>query len=334
MVLIESYPVAVILCLITMLCWGSWANTQKMASRKWAFQLFYWDYSLGVLLLALLMAFTMGSVGDEGRGFLADLGQADGNSIGSALLGGIVFNIANLLIVVAIDIAGMAVAFPVGIGLALVIGVFVNYLAKPTGDPIILFIGVALVVLAIVINAIAYRRKSAGGSAGVRRGLLIAILGGVLMSFFYYLVANSMAGDFATPEAGKMTPYTASVVFAAGLLLSNFLWNTFFMYRPVSGERATYSDYFKKGDTRLHLIGILGGVIWSLGFTLNIIASGQAGPAISYGLGQGATLVAALWGVFIWKEFKGAPKNTNLLLTGMFLFFVAGLGLIIIARMS
>ncbi|MCF8225113.1 MAG: GRP family sugar transporter [Bacteroidales bacterium] len=334
MVIIQSYPVAVVLCIITMLCWGSWANTQKLASKKWAFQLFYWDYALGVLLLALLLAFTMGSTGDGGRSFINDLVQADGRSLGSAFLGGVVFNIANLLIVVAIDIAGMAVAFPVGIGLALVIGVLVNYIARPQGDPVILFIGVGLVVLAIIVNAFAYRRKSDGKSAGVTKGLLIAIMGGILMSFFYFLVANSMTGDFFHPEAGKMTPYTASVIFALGLLISNFLWNTFFMYRPVSGEKATYKDYFKKGDTKLHLIGILGGVVWSLGFTLNIIASGQAGPAISYGLGQGATMVAALWGVFIWKEFKGAPKNTNLMLAGMFLFFIAGLGLIIIARMA
>lgn len=333
MVIIQSYFVAVLLCVITMLCWGSWANTQKMASRKWAFQLFYWDYSLGVLLLSLILAFTMGSTGEEGRGFLADLSQADGGALGSALLGGVVFNIANLLIVVAINIAGMAVAFPVGIGLALVIGVFVNYIANPEGNPVILFIGVAMVVVAIVINAIAYRKKSEGGSSGATRGLLIAILGGILMSFFYFLVANSMdLENFASPEAGKLTPYTASVVFALGLLVSNFVWNTFFMYKPVSGERATYADYFKKGDTQLHLIGILGGVIWSLGFTFNIIASGQAGPAISYGLGQGATLIAALWGVFIWKEF-GKAEGLKGLLVAMFLFFLLGLGLIIAARL-
>ncbi len=332
MVIIESYPVAVLLCVITMLCWGSWANTQKLASKKWAFQLFYWDYALGVLLLSLFLAFTMGSSGEEGRSFFNDLGQAEAGSISSALLGGVIFNIANLLIVVAIEIAGMAVAFPVGIGLALVIGVFVNYIANPTGNALILFIGVALVVAAIVINAIAYNRKSKDSNTRITRGLVMAILGGILMSFFYFLVANSMATDFYTPEAGKLTPYTASVIFAVGLVVSNFLWNTIFMYRPITGERATYADYFKKGDSRLHMIGILGGAIWSLGFTLNIIAVGQAGPAISYGLGQGATLVAALWGVFVWKEFRGASRNTNLMLAGMFLFFIAGLGLIIIAR--
>ncbi len=259
MVVIQSYFVAVLMCVITMLCWGSWANTQKMASKKWAFQLFYWDYTLGVLILSLILAFTMGSSGDEGRSFLADLGQADGKAIGSALLGGVVFNLANLLIVVAINIAGMAVAFPIGIGLALVIGVVVNYVATPLGHPVFLFIGVVLVGLAIVLDAIAYRKSSSGKVSSTTKGIVISILGGILMGFFYRFVAASMVSDFASPEAGKLTPYSASVVFAVGLLLSNFLWNTFFMYKPVSGEKVTYADYFRKGDTRLHLIGILGG---------------------------------------------------------------------------
>jgi len=317
---------------ITMLCWGSWANTQKMASKKWAFQLFYWDYSLGVLILSLILAFTMGSSGEAGRSFLADLAQADGEAIGSALLGGAVFNIANLLIVVAINIAGMAVAFPIGIGLALVIGVVVNYVATPLGNPVVLFIGVALVAVAIVLDAVAYRKHSGGAASGTTKGIVISILGGILMGFFYRFVAASMSSDFAIPEAGKLTPYTASVIFALGLLLSNFVWNTFFMYKPVSGQKATYRDYIKLGGTRLHLIGILGGAIWSLGMTFSIIASEQAGFAISYGLGQGATLIAALWGVFIWKEF-GKAEGLKGLIAAMFLFFLVGLGLIIAARL-
>ena len=332
MIIIQSYFVAVLMCVITMLCWGSWANTQKMASKKWAFQLFYWDYSLGVLILALILAFTMGSSGEDGRGFIADLAQADSKSIGSALLGGAVFNIANLLIVVAINIAGMAVAFPIGIGLALVIGVVVNYVATPLGNPVVLFIGVILVAVAILLDAIAYKKHSGGKASGTTKGIVISILGGILMGFFYRFVAASMVTDFAMPEAGKLTPYTASVIFALGLLLSNFVWNTFFMYKPVSGERVSYKDYFKKGDTKLHLIGILGGAIWSLGMTFSIIASEQAGYAISYGLGQGATLIAALWGVFIWKEF-GKAEGLKGLLLAMFLFFLIGLGMIIAARL-
>ncbi len=331
MVVIHSYAWAVFLAFITMLCWGSWANTQKLATRQWPFQLFYWDYAIGVLLLSLLLAFTAGSIGTEGRSFIADLSQADASALGSAFLGGVVFNIANLLLVAAIAIAGMAVAFPIGIGLALALGVIVNFIATPLGNPMLLFIGVAFVVVAIVLDAMAYK-KLPGQAESPTKGIVISLLAGLLMGFFYRFVAASMVSDFVNPEAGRLTPYTASVVFAVGLLISNFLWNSIFMYKPLTGERVTYGDYLKKGDTRLHLIGILGGAIWSLGMTLNIIAAEQAGFAISYGLGQGATMVAALWGVFIWKEFKGA-KGVNGLLTAMFLFFAVGLALIIAARL-
>ena len=332
MVVVHSYGVAVFLAFITMLCWGSWANTQKLAQKKWPFQLFYWDYAIGVLLLALLLAFTAGSTGTEGRSFLADLAQADGKSLISAFLGGVIFNIANILLVAAIAITGMAVAFPIGIGLALVLGVITNYAATPLGNPVILFSGVALVTVAIVLDAMAYRRLPNSSSVTSTKGIVISLLAGFLMGFFYRFVAASMATDFVNPMAGKLTPYTASVVFAVGLLISNFVWNTIFMYKPLVGEKVTYKDYFAKGDTKLHLIGILGGAIWSLGMTLNIIAAEQAGFAISYGLGQGATLIAALWGVCIWKEFKGA-KGVKGLLTAMFLFFVVRLTLIIVARL-
>ena len=332
MVVVHSYGVAVFLAFITMLCWGSWANTQKLAQKHWPFQLYYWDYAIGVLLLALVLAFTAGSTGTEGRSFLTDLAQADSRSLFMAFLGGVIFNLANILLVAAIAIAGMSVAFPIGIGLALVLGVVTNYAATPLGNPVILFSGVALVSVAIVLDALAYRKVPGSTAVTSAKGILISLLAGFLMGFFYRFVASSMATDFVTPMAGKLTPYTASVVFAVGLLVSNFLWNTIFMYKPLTGEKVTYRDYFAKGDTKLHLVGILGGAIWSLGMTLNIIAAEQAGFAISYGLGQGATLIAALWGVFIWKEFKGA-KGVKGLLTAMFLFFVVGLTLIIVARL-
>lgn len=331
MIVIHSYGVAVFLAFITMLCWGSWANTQKLAQKHWPFQLYYWDYAIGALLLALILAFTAGSAGTEGRSFLADLAQADGKSLISAFLGGVVFNIANILLVAAIAIAGMSVAFPIGIGLALALGVIVNYISTPVGNPVVLFIGVAFVVLAIILSAMAYR-KLPSQTASKTKGIVISLAAGVLMGFWYYFVAASMADNFVSPAAGKLTPYTASVIMAIGLFVSNFLWNTIFMYKPIAGEKVTYRDYFKRGDTKLHLIGILGGAIWGLGTVVNIIAAEQAGYAISYGLGQGATLISALWGVFIWKEFKGA-KGVNGLLTAMFLFFVVGLAMIIVARL-
>jgi len=334
MVIIQSYGLAVFMCIITMLCWGSWGNTQKLASKEWRFQLFYWDYALGIVLLMLLAGVTMGSVGDGGRSFLTDLGQASSAALWSAFIGGVVFNFANLLLVGAIDIAGMAVAFPVGIGLALVIGVIDNFIRSPKGNPTVLFVGVALVVVAIILDAIAYSKLPRKGDKNLVKGLVLSVMCGIAMGFFYGFIVKSMATNFVTPEAGLMTPYTASFVFAIGLFVSSFLWNTIVMYKPFSGESVTYKDYFVQGNMKLHWIGILGGAIWAIGNLFSLIASEKAGPAIAYGLGQGATMVAAFWGVFIWKEFKGAPKGTNNLLTLMFVFFIIGLGLIIYARLA
>jgi glucose uptake protein len=323
----------VVFCVITMFCWGSWANTQKLAKKGWRFELFYWDYTIGVLLLSLVLAHTLGSHGTVGRHFIEDLHQMSNSSALSALLGGAIFNLANILLVAAIDIAGMSVAFPVGIGIALVLGVVLNYFADPIGNPGLLFGGVLLVVLAIILDAVAYR-KLPGGAAGVStKGLVLSVACGVLMGFFYRFVAAAMYPDFSRPEPGKVGPYAAVLVFAVGIFLSNFIINTFVMRKPFVGAPVSYGDYFK-GSFGTHLTGILGGIIWGIGMSFNIIASGRAGFAISYGLGQGATMVAALWGVFIWKEFRDAPAGTNKLIAAMFACFLIGLALIILARMS
>lgn len=332
MLIVDSYVIAVIMCFITMLCWGSWANTQKLASQEWPFQLFYWDYAIGVLILVLGLALTIGSIGEYGREFIEDLNQASGKMLLSAFLGGVIFNFGNILLVAAIDIAGMAVAFPVGIGIALAQGVFVNYLAKPEGNPLILFIGVTLVLIAIIVDAIAYKRLQTGGKEGIAKGLILSIVAGISLGFFYRFVADSMVTNYYTPEVGLLTPYTALVVFSLGLFISNFVFVTAIMFKPISGKPVALGDYFTKGNSKLHLIGILGGVIWSVGMSFSIIASGAAGPAISYGLGQGAVMVAAFWGVFVWKEFKDAPIGTNKLIAFMFLFFILGLTLIIFAK--
>lgn len=331
MFILDSYPWAVVFCVITMLCWGSWANTQKLARKDWRFELFYWDYAIGVLLISLLFGLTLGSAGSQGRSFLPDIAQASRNNVVSAFIGGVVFNAANILLVAAIDIAGMAVAFPVGIGLALVLGVIVNYAANPVGSPVLLFAGVALVVLAIIVDAIAYRRLPSQTKGVNVKGLGLSVACGILMGFFYRFVAASMSPDFTHLESGKLGPYAAVCVFSIGVFTSNFLWNTLMMKKPFRGEPVTAAAYFQ-GDARTHSIGVLGGMIWGVGMALNIIASGKAGFAISYGLGQGATMVATLWGVFAWKEFKDAPQGTNRLIALMFSCFLVGLVLIILAR--
>lgn len=331
MFIVNSYFLAVLFCFITMMCWGSWGNTQKLASKEWRYELFYWDYVIGMFLFSLVISFTMGSIGSEGRHFIDDLGQADLRNIGSVLLGGVIFNASNILLSASTSIAGLSVAFPLGVGLSLVLGTVVNYIGAPKGDPVILFIGVALIVIAIVCNGIASSKVKRSGvdPQSSRKGIVLAVLAGVLMAFFYRFVAAAMdLENFAAPASGKLTPYSAIFIFSAGVLVSNFVFNTLAMRYPFVGSRVTYGEYFR-GKARTHLVGMLGGAIWCLGTAFSYIASGKAGAAISYALGQGAPMIAAVWGVFIWKEFKGASKGVYSLLAVMFLFFIAGLGFII-----
>ncbi|MBE6198557.1 MAG: multidrug DMT transporter permease [Rikenellaceae bacterium] len=333
MFIINSYTLAVVFCFITMLCWGSWGNTQKLAGKTWRYELFYWDYVIGMVLFTLLLGFTMGSIGTEGRSFVADLSQANYQSVLWVILGGVIFNASNILLSASTSLAGMAVAFPLGCGLALVLGVINNYLEQPKGNAILLALGVLLVVIAVVCNGIAAGRTSKGGEQNKesKKGVILAVVAGILMSTFYRFVVKGMDIDnFVSPEVGKLTPYSAIFIFSVGVLLSNLVFNTWVMKKPFVGAPVSYSEYFK-GSFSTHLVGILGGMIWCLGTAFSYIAAGKAGAAVSYALGQGAPMIAAFWGVFIWKEFKGADSKTNWLLGLMFLLFIAGLATIVVA---
>lgn len=324
---------AVVLCVITMICWGSWGNTQKLAARSWRYELFYWDYVIGMVLFALLLGFTAGNIGEHGRPFIADLQQCSWEAIGSVILGGIIFNASNILLSASVSLAGMSVAFPLGVGLALVLGVIINYIGEPKGNAILLGLGVLLVVIAIICNGIASSRMSKGADENKqhKKGLLLALCAGVLMSFFYRFVAAAMdLNDFENPAPGMLTPYGALFIFSLGVLLSNFVFNTYAMRRPFVGETVSYKQYFA-GSFGTHMVGILGGAVWCLGTACSYIAAGKAGAAISYALGQGAPMIAAIWGVFVWKEFRGANGGTKALLALMFALFIGGLGIIVAA---
>jgi glucose uptake protein len=330
MLLPETYPAALCLMILTMLCWGSWANTLKLCPG-YRFQLFYWDYAIGMAVGAIFWGLTAGSLGHAGAPFIADLKQTASVPILYAMIGGAIFNLANLLLVAAIDVAGLAVAFPVGIGLALVIGAISNYVIKPEGNPLLLFGGVALVVVAILLDAAAYRkREGATAKATTVRGIVISLACGVLMGCFYPFVARALNGEPGQPAPG---PYAITMFFTIGLLISTVPANLLLMKKPLDGKEPVDGAGYMRARLGWHLAGVLGGAIWCTGGVANFLASGAhlVGPAVSYSIGQGATMVSACWGVFVWKEFAGAPRQANLLLVLMFLCFLFGLGAVALA---
>jgi glucose uptake protein len=331
----HSYVAALLIMLTSMLCWGSWANTLKLCPG-YRFQLFYWDYALGVLLAAILFGLTFGSHGPSGTPFLADLVQMSPQAMLLAACGGAVFNVANLLLVAAIDVAGLAVAFPVGIGLALVVGSVWSYLVNPKANPLLLFGGVALVVVAIIFDAAAYRRREIAGKsqstaeATTTRGITLSLVAGVLMGSFYPLVAKAMTGSDVQVAPG---PYAIAMFFAIGVLISTVPANLLLMFRPLDGKPPVGMSGYWEAPFGWHVAGLIGGGVWCCGAVANFLGSGahQVGPAVSYAIGQGATMVSACWGVFVWKEFAEAPRASRKWLTMMFIFFALGLGAVALA---
>ncbi|MDR1356877.1 MAG: GRP family sugar transporter [Tannerellaceae bacterium] len=330
MITTDNYLLALLCCIYCCICWGSWANTQKMvATRKWSFELFYWDLTIGLFLTALLTALTLGCMG-EGQTVLEDLAAPDWSSIRYALLGGVVWNFGNIFLTAAIAVAGMSVGFPIGGGLAWIGGIGFNYLlitlagqAYP-GNQTLLWIGVTVIVVAILVCAKIYRNVSAQKSSTPKKGILLAIVAGVAIMFFYGLVVKSIAPQYVAGGTGTLSPYTGVFFFAAGVLLSTPVFNGFAMKHPVQGKVLRVKDYLS-GDIRTHLTGVLGGFVWMSGMAVSFMGAGAANPAVSYALSNAAPVVAMIWGVFVWKEFKGAPRGTNKLIAAMFLLFIVGL---------
>jgi len=321
----QVYAMALFMMVLSMVCWGSWANTQKLC-KNWRFELFYWDYVWGILILSALAGLTLGRTDPASPdSFFRNLGVADLTHLAYPLIGGIVFNVGNIMLVAGIEIAGLAVAFPVGIGLALVIGSVLNYIVTPKGNPLLLFGGVALVCLAIVLDALAYRKISSDVKV-TTKGIVLSVMSGVFIGMFYPLIAKGLTGE------NHLGPYTVMVMFAVGILICTVPLNAVLMKRPVSGTPVAMSAYLA-GTGGLHLYGIVGGIIWAVGTTSNFVASyaQMVGPAASYALGQGATMVSAIWGIFVWKEFRGAGPEARRLLALMFVFFILGLACVALA---
>lgn len=340
MVLVHNFTLVLLCCIYCCICWGSWANTQKLVQKKdWSFPLFYWDYIFGFFLTAVIGAFTLGSLGSEGESFLENVKTMDWTSIGWAMLGGIVWNAANIFLTAANAIAGMAVGFPIGGGLGWIGGVVFNYLLvvlagqKYPGNEVLLWVGLVIAVAAILFCAKAYSNLTTSQHRTPKSGIVMAVISGIGLMFFYGLVVKSISPEYVSGGTGTLTPYSAVFFFALGVLISTPVVNGLAMAHPVEGGRkVTMKDYFTKGDTKTHLIGLLGGFIWMSGMVISFMGSGGGNPAVNYALSNASPVVAMIWGVLIWKEFKGAPKGTNKLLLAMFLLFIAALVLISMAN--
>jgi glucose uptake protein len=322
----QTYSMALFLMTFSMLCWGTWANTQKITGSAWPFELYYFDYTVGLLICAVLVGLTFGQIHPSSPdSFFLNLRAASSRSLWLAFAGGLVFSVANILIVAAISVAGMAVAFPIGAGLALVVGAVLNYIVSPAGNPLLIFSGIGLVCIAIVLDALAYKGMSrGGGSSG--KGILLSFVGGIGAGLFYPLVAKSLDGP------RHLQPYTVNVVFALGAVVSALPMIYLLLRRPVSGPPRGLNAY-AAGSWKIHAWGVAGGVIWGVGTIANFVASyvPMIGPATSFSMGEGNTMISALWGVFVWKEFRGAGTQVKLYLVLMFVCFLLGLTSIALA---
>jgi len=316
----SSLSIALLMMITSAICWGSWANTYK-GVKNYRFELFYWDYAIGIFLISLVFALTMGSSGHDASSFLSNVHSADTSNIVSTLVGGAIFNLANLLLVAAIDMAGLAIAFPVSIGIALVVGVISSYVLQPRGNAALLAAGVICAVVAVVLDGKAYGSLASTGRAVSKKSIVTCIVSGVLMGLWAPFVAHAMT------TGNTLGPYSIAVFLTLGALLSCSIWNVYFMKKPLVGEPVDFSGYFR-GPASGHVLGILGGVIWGTGMVFNLVAASFTGVAISYAIGQSAPMVAALWGVLAWKEFKGAGSKAYIYLFLMFVFYCLAIALV------
>jgi len=252
--------------------------------------------------------------------------------------------LGNMLLLGAVSVAGMSVALPAGLGTALIVAAIWNQARHPQGNPTMLLAGLGLVLAAVVVNTYAYRRvalakarhaiKMGKGKGTVPRmgwkATVLAVAGGLLLGSFHPLVETSQAGD-----AG-LGPYAIAFLFALGIFFSTFIYNLFFMNLAVQGQPVEILEYLK-GTFKQHALGVAGGALWAVGAIASFVVASapvaHLGPAVTYGLGQGAAVVGALWGLLAWKEFRDGEAPAKILMGTMVILFAAGVVLISVARM-
>jgi glucose uptake protein len=320
MYLPSTCTVALLLTVLSTVCWGSFANTLK-GTKNYRFELYNWDYTFGIFFMSVVLALTMGSVHGGPTAFLANMHGADNSNLFWAGLAGFIFNIANVLLIAGIEITGLAVAFPLSIGIALAEGAVLAYAIQRQGNPLLLGAGVLMGVLAVVLVGKSYKALRANSEAVSRKGVIVCVVSGILMGTWAPFVTIAMT------HGHTLTPYTTAVFLTLGALICCCLFNPVLMRKPIIGSPISMADYFR-APVSYHFLGILGGCIWGVGMSFNLVAGGAVGVAISYAIGQASPMVACLWGVFVWKEFAGASGKAKGLLGAMFASYLLAIVLI------
>lgn len=341
MILPSSPFVCFLLILFGVVCWGSWVNTFKLGG-KWRFELYYFDFAVGMLLAATVSAFTLGSLGFDGFLFMDDILQTGKRNLATAVVAGMIFNLGNMLLLGGVSIVGMSAALPMGLGLAALSAIAAGYVLHPSGNAVFLFGGAAVVTAAAVFFAISSQRYQAllleeRAKAGLLKtsklvvspkAVIASMAGGGILGISFPLL------DLARTYGPTMGPYAASFMFAMGVFLSTFVLNLFFMNLPLQGAPVEIRDYFIKGSVKSHLLGLGGGIIWHLGLLSIAVAAAaepayRTSPSVLVSLPHAAALVAFLYGALVWKEYARADSRVkNMLTMGLVLFAV---GLILVA---
>jgi glucose uptake protein len=315
-----TFVIALLMTILSTICWGSFANTLK-GTKNYRFELYNWDYTLGIFLMALILAFTMGSAYGGPAAFLANTHAADSSNLWYAGTGGFIFNIANVLLIAGIEITGLAVAFPLSIGIALAEGAVLAYILQPKGNPYLLGAGVLMGVLAVILVGKSYKALRAGSEAVSRKGVIVCVISGLLMGTWAPFVTLAMT------RGHVLTPYSTTVFLTLGALICCCLFNPILMRKPIIGVSLSMGDYFRT-PVSYHFLGLLGGCIWGIGMVFNLVAGAKVGVSISYAIGQASPMVACLWGVFVWKEFSGANAKAKGFLGAMFASYILAIILI------
>ena len=319
----QTYGAALFLMLASMVCWGTWPNFLKKLPA-WRLEYFYFDFTLGFLLTSLVYGIALGPGSDSAAGFIGQLFEAPPREAGFAIVGGFIWNIGNILLLNSIMIAGLAVAFPIAAIPAIVLGIGASYWLQPVGNPWMLGSSVLVLLAAAQATAAAYSRL--GGATGQRtsKGIATALLSGFLIGFFPPFVTAAISGEAA------LDSYTVSTLFMVGAFLATVIVLPVLIRRPLVGEAGDFSGYLG-GRAASHVLGLLAGAMWCSGTVFNFIAAGMVGVAISVGIGSGAPMIGALWGIFAWREFAGGPRSSKAFIAAALLLYAAGIAIMAVA---